>query len=114
MEMEDPEEIIEGVLFEGATGLLYGERNVGKTFLSLDMALRVALGWEWFGRATRQGVVFYIYAEAPPHLKKRVLAFAEANGITLKDLEGKVYFYPSAINLMSTTEVHPAAQEFRR
>jgi hypothetical protein len=47
---------------EGA-GMLFGETNTGKTFTALDLAVRVAAGKPWLGRAVKQGSVVFVEAE---------------------------------------------------
>lgn len=55
--------------------VLYGHPGSGKTFLALDWALHVALGWDWHGRKVRQGLVVYLCAEGVSGLRNRVEAF---------------------------------------
>jgi RecA-family ATPase len=62
--------IIDEIVPEGVT-VLYGDTNVGKTFLGLHMALRIAAGARCFGRATQQGTVLYIYSEGGRSLNIR-------------------------------------------
>lgn len=62
-----------------STGLavLYGHPGSGKSFLALDWALHVALGWEWQGRKTASGLVIYIGAEGLTGLRNRIAAFRQ-------------------------------------
>lgn len=53
-------------------GILYGESQAGKTFLAVDLACRLALGWNWFGRKVEPGTVVYLAAEAPESVKNRI------------------------------------------
>lgn len=55
--------------------VLYGHPGSGKTFLALDWALHVALGWPWQGRKVKQGLVIYLCAEGVSGLRNRVEAF---------------------------------------
>jgi hypothetical protein len=56
--------LVRGILDQGATAILYGQSNTGKTFLAMDMAGHVAAGKPWGGRETAKGLVVYIAAEA--------------------------------------------------
>lgn len=56
-------------------GLIYGHPGCGKSFLALDFALHVALGWPWNGRKVRQGLVVYVGAEGTSGLRNRIVAF---------------------------------------
>jgi hypothetical protein len=75
--------LIDGILPEGATGELYGESNVGKTFVALDWALTLASGTDyWMGRAVTGGPVVYLAAEAVRSLKSRVRAWKREHNVT--------------------------------
>jgi hypothetical protein len=69
--------IVYGLLNEGEISAIVGESSTGKTFFALDMALSVALGWDWFGRPTRKMGVVYIAAEAGLGIQNRVMAFVK-------------------------------------
>lgn len=55
--------------------VIYGASNTGKTFIGLDMACHVALGWDWQGRKTKAGKVVYIAAEGGLGIRERLEAF---------------------------------------
>lgn len=54
---------VEHVLVDGGFGFLYGKKGSLKTFTALDLAERVARGWDWRGHSTEQGPVLYVAAE---------------------------------------------------
>jgi hypothetical protein len=68
--------LVKGIIDAEALVLIYGEPGCGKTFLSLDLALCIAAGREWFGRRTRPGRVVYVAAEAGKSIRNRVAAWA--------------------------------------
>ncbi|MDW9488835.1 AAA family ATPase [Sinorhizobium medicae] len=70
----DPEFLIEDILPLGGLATIYGPPGSAKTFLALDVALSIAGGVPFFGKAVSQGGVVYIAAEAGAGLRKRVLA----------------------------------------
>jgi putative DNA primase/helicase len=64
--------------------LVYGASGSGKTFLMLDLALGIARGCRWFDCRVRQGGVIYIATEG--HLKLRLDAYMQHNGLTDAEL----------------------------
>lgn len=49
--------------FEGQLSAIYGPPGASKTFLALDIALHIALGWSWFEHEVKRGVVIYVALE---------------------------------------------------
>ena len=74
-----PEMLIADILPAGGITVLYSAPGVGKSFLALDMALRIALGWSWFGRSIKQGGVLYVAAEGAGGLGVRLRAWYAEN-----------------------------------
>jgi hypothetical protein len=66
--------LIADVLDEGALSVIYGESNSGKTFITLDMAMAVATGLPWNGKATKRGLIAYIAAEGGKRIQRRFAA----------------------------------------
>lgn len=46
--------LVKRLLDLGGKSILYGDSNCGKTFLALDIACHVALGWPWRDLRVRQ------------------------------------------------------------
>ncbi len=67
--------LIKGLLDKGSMSDLFGPSNSGKTFVALDIALHIALGWPWSGLKTRQGKVVYIAGEGGIGVQERLEAF---------------------------------------
>jgi len=55
--------------------LIYGHPGSGKSFFALDLAMHVALGWDWARRRVKPGLVIYIGAEGVAGLRNRLVAF---------------------------------------
>jgi hypothetical protein len=70
---------------------LYGPPRSYKSFLALNIAFHVALGWEWAGRKTTQGVAVYIAAENASGTRKRKAGFQLVNDAALP--EGAIAFH---------------------
>jgi predicted ATP-dependent serine protease len=65
--------------------VLYGAPGIGKSFMSIDIALSVAYGMTWHDKVTKQGAVLYIAAEGVGGLGKRVKAWQahyDTHGVT--------------------------------
>jgi len=67
--------LIDDFLDRSAASMLYGDSNVGKTFVALDIACHVATGKPWFGHHVRRGAVIYIATEAGRSIERRVVAW---------------------------------------
>lgn len=71
-DIHPPEFLIDELLTEQGLAILYGAPGSGKSFIALDMALRIAYGMEWHGKATQRTGVLYIAGEGHVGLAKRV------------------------------------------
>lgn len=69
----------------GATGAIYGESGVGKTFAAIDMACSVASGRYWAGIKTKTGIVVYLAGEGNYGLRQRIAAWAQHNQVSKLD-----------------------------
>ena len=67
--------LIKKTLPQQGLALIYGHPGSGKSFLAIDLAMHVALGWDWNGLRTRRGVVVYVAAEGQKGLRNRIVAF---------------------------------------
>ena len=84
--MPEPEPLITDVLPVGQS-LFFGDSSAGKSFLAVDVSLRLALGLDWHGfevPAARK--VVYVAAEGEASLKARVEAWLDHEGRTADDL----------------------------
>ena len=80
-----PSWLVHEAIVSDGLSIIYGEPGAGKSFIALDMALRIALGWEWHGVTTKQTGVLYIAGEGVRGIGKRVDGWALKHGI---DLDG--------------------------
>jgi len=76
-------ELIEGLLVEGSLFMLFGPKNLGKTFLTIALGYAVARpALDFLGmRVRRHGDVILVLAEGGSRIGLRLLAFREANHI---------------------------------
>ena len=56
-------------------GVLCGVSGSFKSFVALDLTMRIALGWDWAGRSTERAPAIYIAAEGAAGMRKRRTAF---------------------------------------
>lgn len=92
--------LIKGLLDQQAMTVLYGESNVGKTFIALDIAYHIWAGVDYDGMRTTQGDVIYIAAEGGTGILKRVRALAVQRNPTRKD---GFHILRSQVNLLDPT-----------
>ena len=72
--------LIKGMLPATGIALLYGHPGSAKTFVALDFAFHVALGWTWNNRRVRKGLVVYVGAEGTIGIRNRMAAFRLHHG----------------------------------
>lgn len=83
LEYRAPEYVIEDLIETETLGLIFGDPGCGKSFLAVDIALSVATGTPFHGRATKQGAVFFIAGEGHNGLARRFAAWSQARGVSL-------------------------------
>lgn len=91
--------LIKGVMPSEGIGLLFGGSGSGKSFLALDMGLRVAHGIEVMARRTKQGPVVYVAAEGGAGLWRRIDAWHRKHGRDWRDIDGQFLTLPRPILL---------------
>lgn len=77
----DSVDLVEGLLGQGAMSVIYGQSNSGKTFVALDLALRLACGWPWRDRAVEPCGVVYCAMEGTHGIRNRIAAFKMVNDV---------------------------------
>jgi RecA/RadA recombinase len=113
-DLPEPSWLIEGVLPANALGVLYGASGVGKTFVALSMALSIAAGHSWCGKATKSAAVLYVAAEGLFGLRLRVQAYQRRYGIRAEHIRylGDAFDLRRAIDIEKLTLTLQAA-DFR-
>lgn len=108
LELKPPPWLIEGTLPQLGLLAVYGAPGDGKTFAVLDMAMCVATGTPWHGKAVQKGYVIYISAEGGGGIGKRVGAWLDEHGIGKDD-----YATVMARFIVSTISVHPDSEDLQ-
>jgi AAA domain len=73
--------LVHGLLGAGDASAVYGVPGCGKSVLVEDMALHIAAGREWHGRAVQHGAVLYVALERKKPVERRAIAFRERHAI---------------------------------
>lgn len=99
--LPDPEWLIEGLIMEETSALLFGKSNSFKSFLAIDMACSVATGaygLGWHGQKIVDGwPVLYIATEGALGVaKQRIPGWMEAHGIPA-NMRSDMTLYPQEI-----------------
>lgn len=87
--------LIKGLLDWGAMTILYGPSNVGKTFVTMDLAYHVAAGLPYGGMRTTGGAVVYVAAEGGRGVYQRVAALRRKYG----DQDVPFHILPASVDL---------------
>lgn len=82
-----PEWLVDGILPEHATILMYGFEGSHKSFIALDLAYCIASGTSWHGHQVKPGRVLYIAAEGGNAIGKRIRAWDAEHGITCNEVD---------------------------
>jgi hypothetical protein len=90
----DHRTFVEDLFVHGSMAVIYGESNVGKTFLATDIGMHVAWGRDWMGRDVEQGAVVYCALEGAHGIRNRVAAFKRKHGLEGADIPFGVITVP--------------------
>jgi len=94
----DASDIVEDVICDAQMSVVYGESNCGKTFFASDMALHLATGTPWRGKAVEAGGVIYVAAEGGFGIRNRVAAYRQHK--RFDGVEVPFGIVPSSVNLL--------------
>ena len=97
-----PQWLIAGLIPAQGLVIPYGPPKAGKTFIALAIALHIAAGLEWEGKATKQGAVVYIVGEGLGGFATRLAVMRAAYGIPL---DAPFFVVPRAVNFREDKEV---------
>lgn len=102
-----PAYLAKGIIPRVGLCVVWGPPKCGKSFLTFDLLMHVALGWPYRGRRVQKGTVVYCAFEGQAGLRNRVEAFRQRK---LAEGAAGVPFYliADAMNLVAD---HPALIE---
>lgn len=88
--------LVRGLMVEGGVSVVYGPPKSSKTFVTLDLALSVAHGRDWYGLRVKRGGVVYVCGEGAAGVRQRMKAWRkEKDG----DASAPFALVPQSINL---------------
>ena len=95
--VEPPPWLVEDMLPLRSVNMLFGESNIGKTFVALDMAAHIAIGKPWLGHDVEESDVLYIASEGDPgNLGLRMQAWRDFHEI---EFPVPLLFYTDVVSL---------------
>jgi RecA-family ATPase len=98
LNMPAPTWQVEGVIPAGGLIAIYGPPGCGKSFTTIDVAMSVATGRDWFGHKVEPGFVVYISAEGGAGISKRAKAWLTAHDVDARDVNMAWLIEPMSIN----------------
>lgn len=78
---------IHGWIPANSTGLIFGPRGSGKSFIVMDWLLCIAAGIAWNGCKTKRGLVVYFCGEGFSGIVRRIEAWLIHNGLSDADID---------------------------
>jgi hypothetical protein len=95
--------LVRDLLGSGDASALYGDSNVGKTFVAVDLALSIAAGRAWRSREVEHGAVLYLALEGGAGIKKRAVAARQYHGLDGVDVP--LFLLTASLNLLHAPDV---------
>lgn len=93
--------VIEGILQQAMVYAVTAQTNHGKTAVTLNLAMCVAGGKPFAGRALRKGGVLVLCGENPEGFRTRMRATIDALGLDVEAVRGNVKVLPQSLPLAS-------------
>lgn len=95
--------LVHETISEEGLSIIYGEPGAGKSFVVLDMALRVSMGLDWHGTRTRQAGVLYIAGEGARGIGKRIAGWRLHHGLDTS--QARFALLPVAVQFMEDADL---------
>jgi hypothetical protein len=92
--------LVKGLIPRAGLVVVWGPPKCGKSFLTFDLSMHVALGWEYRGRRVKQGCVVYCALEGAQGFRARVEAFRREK-LSGETSSPPFHLMASALNLVA-------------
>ena len=102
--------LVKGVLPAIGMGQIFGDSNVGKSFVAIDLACHLALGIPWRGKKVRQTGVVYVAAEGLAGLQARFYAWCQQVG----EVPDRFWIRECPVGLTAAGAAQSLAEDFER
>jgi len=76
-----PQWLVKDLIVDDGLTMLFGDPGAGKSFVGLDISLRISLAMDWHGTEAKQTGVLYIAGEGARGLGKRVKGWRREHGL---------------------------------
>lgn len=97
-----PTWLIADLIADHGLSVLYGDPGAGKSFVAIDMALRLAFAMDWHGTPAHPTGVLYIAGEGARGLGKRVTGWRREHA--MEGVEAPFLLLPAAVQLLDDSQ----------
>ncbi|AIP27897.1 AAA domain protein [Burkholderia thailandensis E264] len=104
--------LIDGVMEQGTSCMLFGASGSGKSFVAIDWSCCIATGTDWHGQDVAPGAVFYIVGEGQKGFNRRLFAWEKANDVSLHT--APLYLWQSPVPLSDPNSVKRLADDITK
>jgi len=104
--------LIDGVMEQGTSCMLFGASASGKSFVAIDWSCCIATGTDWHGQDVAPGAVFYIVGEGQKGFNRRLFAWEKANDVSLQT--APLYLWQSPVPLSDLNSVKRLADDITK
>ncbi|KAE8761127.1 AAA family ATPase [Paraburkholderia madseniana] len=104
--------LIDGVMEQGTSCMLFGASGSGKSFVAIDWSCCIVTGTDWHGQDVEPGAVFYIVGEGQKGFGRRLTAWQTKNNVSLQT--APLYLWQAPIPLSSDESVKWLAAEIAK
>lgn len=95
-----PVPLVEGLLYRNSLARIFGAPGCGKSFVAVDLALRLCLGWDWNEAGVEQSKVVYVMAEGDAVNNERIQAWMDRHRVKADQLRGWFRAVPHKVLLL--------------
>lgn len=100
--MPPPSWLIHELIVDDGLTVVYGDPGAGKSFVALDMALRLSMGLDWHGTAAKPTGVLYIAGEGARGIGKRIKGWRREHG--MEGVDAPFLLLPVAVELLDKVQ----------
>jgi hypothetical protein len=111
MELTAPVWLVQGWIERDCIAALIGPPKCGKSFVAFDLALSVAAGTDWHGRAVQAGPVVILAGEGHRGMARRVQAWSRQRGVDVPP--GRVFVSSRAAALTDPDTLEDVIEAIR-
>lgn len=96
-QLPPPTWIIDDLLVDDGLSVIYGDPGAGKSFVALDISLRLAYEMDWHGTDARPSGVLYIAGEGKSGIGNRIKGWRKEHG--MEGVEAPFLLLPTAVEI---------------